>query len=506
MKRGEKEMKMYKIFLLITFMLLVALTGCSDNSASGSSSSENAKVLAGILLDADGNAVSNSIISLRGLGGSRIISSDTTGKGGCFTFEILDLLEFTVLSNSQNGSSAYKYYREFSGDTLWDTLVLSLNGSVQISGNAYIDFEKDSILVIGTGYKFPMSNADIDINGEWRITIIDLPAATLPGVAIVSGDSIQELASSLTVFSAESSSVIIKDDKAIHQWNVPVDVSVKQVVLEKFGSLDSMKILINKQLDSASKIITELAELPGVFNFYADSFNVFTGSAFTEGNKSLDDAAHRLLYTDTALNARTIERAGIASRLQYIWLSSASYDFFKQWDLELLVHLLTEGRGAVPLQYQNVDAGTFPLEHDGYVSQASVMNKNSYADFMTDYTRGVLLHNHSNIGNERAILAKAIPETIKIVDTSSSISKLYIFGSAINDSTINTDTLLTINGVPNGNNIIFLLPSDIFFSDANILYGNLMILSDTEKIKWFTLQDASEGWFSGNENEYIIYF
>lgn len=488
---------------IIFFCLILS---CSDNSAAGSSSSENAKILAGIILDTNGVVLSNDTVVLRDIKSTDPLMSCVTDKNGSFLFSVEDIPEFSILLNSDNNYSVYKSYTEFNVDTLWDTLSIVKNGTVQLTCDLKINSDNDSLFILGTGKKIALKNVIIDTSGRWTLVIDNLPAADLSSVVISSENEFQEVATSLKVFSNENSAVLIQDNKSLHLWEIPITVSVKEVIADSFGGLDSMKNLIINQLDSASKIITELSELPGVFKFYADSFNIFTGSAIIEGNKPLGDAAHRLIYNDSTLNSRNFIRSSIGTRLHYLWLYSASYSFFEQWDLELLVHLLTEGRGAVPLQYQNVAASNFPVSHNGYTSESSVMNKDSYQSYMTDYTKAILLHNHSNIGNERVILKNAIPDTINIIDTTLTINEISVFGSLIDSDTLYHDTLINLKGIVNSLGTSFALSKNEYLNNDEIIYSTLCLISNTGKYRWLPLSEISEGWFEGNENILTINF
>lgn len=492
------------LFIAFIFLLSIILN-CSENSAGGSSSSENAKVLAGILMNDSCCSVEGVSISLFETDGITAITSSITGSKGEFILNIPELTNFTLIADYSKNFAAYNSYEIFSEDTLYDTLYLKKNGTVKIAFNEVIDTANDSIRILGTDKAFALSSAVQNNEGNWDIVMPNLPAAELSTVVISNDTGYMELTPALNVFEGESSTVVIKEGKAIHQWNVPLTVSVKQNIADSFGGLDSIKLKIIDQLDSASKIINSLADLPGEFLFQPDSFTTFTGSAIVEGVKPLGYAAHRLVYTDSSLDRGSL-RELVDTRLHYLWLSSASYDFFKQWDLNLLVYLLSEGRGAMPLQYQNVNAGNYPINHDGYSVISSVMNKYSYSDFMTDYTKGVLLENRDAVGDERLILSEAIVDTLILRDSTKLASKLYVFASVLSSSTLNNDTMMTINAVMNSDYNEFTISKSIFLSGNNIEYGTLFLLSDANQVRWLTLSEAAEAWFVGKKNKLILTF
>lgn len=493
------------ILNIILALLLLSLSNCSENSAAGSSSSENAKVLAGVIIDTNGLPVNNIAVSIYDLNETVPFSVTNTDKSGRFNFEIDQLTAFSVLSNFCPKVSAYKSYENVEQDTLWDTLFVKRNGDVKLIIDKELELATDSIKIAGTSYVFPLLNALINKSGQWEIVLSDLPAASLGTVILAQSNQTIELAPAIEVFEAESSTVIIKNSEAVHQWDVAITVSVKEVIADAFGGLDSIKIKINQQLDSASKVINSLLDLPGEFNFKADSFVTFTGSAASEGVKPLGNAAHRLLYTDSTLSSRG-ERGLVDVRLHYLWLSSLSYSFFQEWDLHLLVHLLTEGRGAIPSQYFNVDSGSFPVEHSGFQAASSVMNKNNYSDFITDYTKSVLFENRDHVGDERAVLSAALPDTIVLLDSLKLSDSVMIYKSGLSSTTLDSNEILTVKANIKEAFNEFNIPKEIFLSGSNIENGILFIISDADQRRWLTIREVAEAWFAEKKSKYVITF
>lgn len=491
--------------LILLFFFLLFHINCSENSAGGSSSSENAKVLTAVITDTLGKPLEGLDISLFEISETVPFLTIQTDINGRLEVAVPENKEFTLIGDDKNCFSAFKIYQSFWEDTLFDTIQMQKNGYINITFDSEISVTNGTIKILGTDHIFPLSSAINNGDGSWSIALPNLPAADLPPLVISHDSTEQELAPSLTVFSAESSSVVIKESSAMHQWDIPIAVSVKKVIADYFGGLDSIKVKINNQLDSASKIINSLADLSGEFNFKADSFTTFTGSAITEGNKPLGNAYHRLVYTDTSLD-RSAKRELVDSRLQYLWLSSLSYDFFKEWDLTLMIHLLTEGRGAIPLQYLNVDSGSVPISHNGYKSISSVMNKYNYSDYMTDYTKNILLNNRAINGNERAILSESIADTIILLDSTFSFTTLSIFGSALSASTLDTMAIMIVEGEFQSTHNEYKIPKSVFLSNGNVKYGTLMLLSDMNQSRWLTIREVSEAWFQGNKNKYLITF
>lgn len=493
------------ILNIILALSLLILSNCSENSAAGSSSSENAKVLAGVIIDTNGIPLNNVAVSIYDINETVPFSVTNTDESGRFNFEIDQLAAFSVLSNYCPKVSAYEFYNNFEQDTLWDTLFVKRNGDVKLIFDAELNQANDSIKIAGTNCAYSLLDALINKNDQWEIVLTDLPAASLGTVILAQPDQTIELAPALKVYEAESSSVIIKNSEALHQWDIEITVSVKEVVADAFGGLDSIKIKINQQLDSASKIINSLSGLSGEFNFNADSFTTFTGSAVTEGVKPLGDAAHRLLYTDSTLSSRE-ERGLVDVRLHYLWLSSLNYSFFQEWDLNLLVHLLTEGRGAIPTQYFNVDSGSYPVEHTGFQAVSSVMNKNSYSDFMTNYTKGVLSENRDHVGGERAILFKALPDTIVLLDSLKLSESVIVYKSTLSSTTLDSTSVMSIDVSINETFNEFKIPKEIFLLGNNIENGILLIISDADQRRWLTLGEVAGAWFEGDKSEYFITF
>lgn len=493
---------MRTLSLIVLLLFSSMILNCSDNSAGGTSSSENAKVLAGVILSENNEPVNCVTVSLYDLDGTKSIANTKSDGLGRFYINIEAFNEFSAVAKITDSLTAYGAYENLIlEDTLRDTLYLSANGALKLSFSSTIDASSDSIRILGTDNVYPLTSAKVNDNGDWEILLANLPAADLSSVVISTDTGFIELSESLKVFEKETSNVIIEMDKAIHQWKIPLIVSIKQNVADNFGGLDSIRGKILNQLDSASIIINNLSGLPGEFIFHADSFVTFTGNAQTEGSKPLGEFAHRLVYTDSTINNRG-NRGLLDTRLHYIWLSSLSFDFFKEWDLQLLTHLLVECRGPMPLQYQNVNSGSFPVVHDGFNEISSVMHKNSYSDFMTDYTKEILLINRDIIGNERLILSKAISDTIIIVDTTEKSSNVYVFGSSLASVEIATDTLLKVEKVNNE----YKISKEIFISNNNIENGILFIISDANQTRWLSLREVTEAWFAGNRSKYKITF
>ncbi len=493
---------LFACLILSSFLLLV---NCSENSAGGSSSSENAKVLACVIIDTLGHPIPKLDISLIDINETTNFLSGSTSDKGEFVVKVPSDVEFALITDNMNCFSAYSVYQSIWEDTLTDTLTLKKNGLVNITFNSNVNTLKDTIRILGTEYAFPLSSAINNGDGTWSVELPNLPAAELSALVISNDSTELELAPSLTVFSAESSSVVITESGALHQWKIQITVSVKEVIADYFGGLDSIKIKINNQLDSASCVINRLSDLPGEFSFKADSFALFTGSAITEGNKALGNAHHRLVYTDTSLD-RSSKRELVDTRLHYLWLSSLSYDFFKEWDLNLMIHLLCEGRGAIPLQYLNVDSGSVPVLHTGYSVTSSVMSKYNYSDYMTDYTKGILLNNREMNGNERAILTEALPDSIIIIDSTFSFTKLSVFGSVLSSSTLDTIVIMNVNSETKTTYNEFRIPKTVFLSGNSVKYGTLFLVSDKNQSRWLTIGEVSESWFKGEKNKYLINF
>ena len=486
-------------YTLLFIFLTLFFTNCSNDISGGSSSSENAKVLAGVILDTNGIGLSKAVVELRATDAQKVLAVDTTSENGIFHFDVSDTNSYTVLSRALNNYSAFSNYIELNEDTISDTITLLAEGEIKIRTNLNIDLVSGKIDILGTGLSYPLTDAIKLNNGEWEIDCDNLPAGVLPAVTITTDTGVVELSSSLTVFPAAISSVEMKDNEALHQWNVPITVSVKQSVADNNNGIDNMKPRIIKYLDSASKLITEFADLPGEFHFYADSFSIFSGSGYTEGIKNLGTASQRLIYTDSSLDERATLRSSVDSRLHFFWLYSNSNSFFQQWDLELLTRFLVEGRGAIQDNYLTVNPGTIPIKHTGYTPASSIMNKNSFANYMTDYTKLILLHNRDKIGNERDILTTSLPETIRVTDTTALIDTIYVFGGDLYSGEMAADTLYKSIGKNSGNIKEFDIPCSLFLNNTNIKYGNLMLLSNSKSIKWLPLSEVSEGWFNGNK-------
>ena len=176
-------------------------------------------------------------------------------------------------------------------------------------------------------------------------------------------------------------------------WDFSFIASVSDSVLSVYGSLETIKTLLDEQFDSVNNRYNQADCFNGVFNFYVDSIQVFSGNPYTQANSAHPDQDYQITF-DFYNVSRGNWLNPPANGILILRKGSEEDAFFNEFILGLLTHELAHSRGAIDLYALAVLDYYNEVNDSWYVPGASIMMDIKYMVW-DDYTVN-LINSHED--------------------------------------------------------------------------------------------------------------
>lgn len=291
-----KESLVSKVLLLLCMVLLV---GCgTTTSGGGGSEAGNANIAGTVFLTSGekGTGCLVSAIPVEYIPGSSLVSEirrAVTDAEGHFTLELSVYDKFNLYIRDTS-SKEQMLLREISITEeleLADTR-LQRPGELKIS-HPYVSDSSCSYFIKGTEYAQRFSS---DEKSDDTLFISLLPSVELPEITIQLGSTVVELSKAIVHPDKSTSITLDTTDTELELWNFSVIAGVSKETMAATGNLDSLRVLIEEQVDDITQALNRDPGLEGYLHYSVDSVYVLSGTVANEILKPCDSFDYRIIY------------------------------------------------------------------------------------------------------------------------------------------------------------------------------------------------------------------
>lgn len=484
---------------VLLFLLLFLLWGCGGDTAGGTSSSENAKVM-GYTFLAEQDSRAKTVLERVKI---EIRTDDAVPGTETLVYETYsDTSGYYELTVPQNGSYTLYAYRDsfavvqakiqFDDSLLLFSPMLDRVAPMKM----YLPYDSlqsgDSLFFAGTGIVKGVTIVGSD--NEYQVVRLDnLPVGLFSSIGIL-GEMDETIAGEFqfSPIGTDTATMVIDITDSKPLWRFALAVGVKEEVAANFGGVEKFRDSLNVKYKKVSSLFDK-EEFDGRYLFSVDSVFTFTGSYLDNAKGADPGYAYNIYYTNE--NVRGLIRTA------YLYFGSTTYSFFKEWDKNLATKLLAEARGALDREKEEVSALAEPVVTNGYTPDASLMYDEMKSLEFTAFDVLCLNYNGDALGKEIDLLNSAVPSNLVLVITKNDMvienATVKIYRSELDSKTVETTPYITAN-TDNTGRVSF---AGSIYKDAlqKIKYGNLLIHishESDEKIAWLPLHEVGEVWFS----------
>ena len=197
-------------------------------------------------------------------------------------------------------------------------------------------------------------------------------------------------------------------------WDFSFIANVSDSVVSVYGSLETIKSLLDEQFDSVNNRYNQTGCFDGIFNFHVDTVQVFSGNPYTEANRPHPN--HDYMIT---LDYYNVSRGNWlnppTNGILILRKGSDGGNFFNDITLGILTHELGHARGAIDLYAFAVLKYYNPVNEENYIPAQTIM-MNPYRDVWGDYTVHLInSHKDDILEPEDLYLNTFFPHDMKIM-------------------------------------------------------------------------------------------